>query len=79
MVLTSRVRDDRVRDLSESFRGHASLVGISDTEKADRDALDKMIEVVGPLHKRIGKVLHKLDDDDDTQAPSLSTSNTLAR
>jgi hypothetical protein len=68
MVLISRVRDNRVRELAETFREHASRVGISDTEEAGRNALDIVTEVLDPLHKRIGEVLRKLDEDDDTQS-----------
>jgi len=67
MVLTSRVRDDRVRELVETFRSNATHVGISHTEEAARAALAKMVEVLEPLHERIGEILRKLDDDEDTQ------------
>ena len=69
MVLTARVRDDRIRETVETFRTHAGRVGISRTEQAAREALDRMAEVLEPLHERIGEVLRKLDDDEDLQRP----------
>jgi uncharacterized membrane protein len=68
MVLTARVRDDRVREMVKTFRSHANRVGISLTKEADSEALHKMSEVLEPLHERIGEVLRKLDDDEDTGA-----------
>jgi hypothetical protein len=72
MVLTSRVRDDRVREIVESFRHHANCVGIARTREADREALEKMGELIQPLHERIGEVLRKLDDDEDADAAALT-------
>jgi hypothetical protein len=71
MVLTSRVRDDRTREMAKTFRSHANRVGISTTEQEDAQALYRMAEVLDPLHERIGEVLRKLDDDED--APRLDT------
>lgn len=69
MVLTSRVRDDRIREVVAAFRSHANCVGTSATREADRTALDKMSELIEPLHERIGEVLRKLDDDEAAGAP----------
>jgi len=68
MVLTSRVRDDRIREIAAAFRDHANSVGTSPTREADRKALEKMGELVEPLHARIGEVLRQLDDDEDANA-----------
>jgi len=67
MVLTSRVRDERIRELAETFRSYANMVGISQTEQAEKEAVRRAIELLQPLHERIGEVLRKLDDDEDAQ------------
>jgi hypothetical protein len=68
MVLTSRVRDDRIREIVTTFRSHANCVGTSPTRDADRKALAQMGELIEPLHTRIGEILRKLDDDEDAGA-----------
>jgi hypothetical protein len=65
LALTPRVRDERIREMVKTFRNHACNVGISWSEQAEQEAMDKMFEVVPPLHERIGEVLRKLDDDED--------------
>lgn len=65
MVLNSRVRDEHIRELAERFRGHANKIGILPSPQATEDASLKMIETIDPLHKRIGEILRKLDDDED--------------
>ena len=64
MVLTARVRDDRIRELVTKFRSHANRVGISKTREADLQALEGMSAALEPLHERIGEVLRTLDDDE---------------
>jgi hypothetical protein len=66
MVLTSRVRDDRIREIVSAFRTHANCVGTSPTREAATKALEKMSQLIEPLHTRIGEVLRQLDDDEDT-------------
>jgi uncharacterized membrane protein len=68
MVLTARVRDSHIQEMVQTFRNHASRVGISRTEEAEKEALARMSEVLEPLHQRIGEVLRKLDDDEDASA-----------
>jgi hypothetical protein len=65
MVLTTRVRDERIRELVTTFRSQANRVGISKTREAAKEALEQMSTVLEPLHERIGEVLRKLDDDED--------------
>jgi hypothetical protein len=48
------------------------MVGISQTEQADKEALFRMGQLLRPLHERIGEVLRKLDDDEDAQRPDTS-------
>jgi hypothetical protein len=65
MVLSARVRDDRIRQLAETFREHANRIGSSRTKELAGETLQKMAETLAPLHERIGEVLRKLDDDED--------------
>jgi len=67
MVLTSRVRDEQIREMVKTFKSNANRIGISPNEQATRKALEGMIEVLEPLHERIGEILRKLDDDEDAQ------------
>jgi len=64
MVLRARVRDDRIREMVESFRSLANVIGIS-SQEVSAAAWPKITEILGPLHERIGEVLRKLDDDED--------------
>jgi hypothetical protein len=68
MVLTARIRDDHIREMVQTFRNYAGRVGISRTEQAEKEALARMVEVLEPLHQRIGEILRKLDDDEDASA-----------
>ena len=51
MVLTSRVRDDCIRKMVNTFRSHASCVGITVTEQAEKEAIQHMLEVRAGLGK----------------------------
>jgi CHASE2 domain-containing sensor protein len=68
MMLTSRVRDDATRKMAETFRSHVNKIGICRTEKESEDIFNKIFPVLEPLHKRIGEILRKLDDDEDVQS-----------
>jgi hypothetical protein len=65
MLLTSRVRDDDIRELAETFRRAANEVPICPNAEAAGNSLAKMAEALGSLHQSIGKMLRKLDDDED--------------
>jgi uncharacterized coiled-coil protein SlyX len=67
MVLKARVRDDLIREMTGTFQSQANLVAISRSEQASKEVSDKMVGELGPLHERIGEVLRKLDDDEDSQ------------
>jgi hypothetical protein len=67
MLLTSRVRDDDIRELAETFRSEANQVALCRTAEAAKDALDKMGAVLTSLYKRTGEVLRKLDDDEASE------------
>ena len=65
MVLISRVRDERIRELAQSFRNQANLVGITGTQGGDAKAFAQMGSFLPLLHERIGQVLRSLDDEED--------------
>jgi hypothetical protein len=65
MVLTSRVRDDNIREMLKSLRSLSSVVGLSRTREQETEAMNKLGALLEPLHERIGEVLRKLDDDED--------------
>ena len=69
MLLTSRVRDDHIRQMANELRGHASRVGISPSKEDETKALESMGALLEPLYERIGGVIRKLDDDEDATAP----------
>lgn len=66
LVLTSRVRDQQIRELADSFRSEANKIGMPHrSREADRETLTKIGEFLEPLHKRIGEILRRIDDDED--------------
>jgi hypothetical protein len=67
MILTPRVRDDRIREMTKSSRSYVGSVVMSQTREAAMEALEKMINALEPLHERIGEVLRKMDDDEDAE------------
>jgi len=67
MVFASRVRDNEVRQMAETFRNRANMVGICKTEETSSDALNEMGKILEPLHARIGELLRQMDDDEEAQ------------
>jgi len=55
MLLTSRVRDDDIRELAETFRSAATWVTLCPNKEDSEAALSKMSETLGWLHKRTEK------------------------
>jgi hypothetical protein len=68
-LLTSRVRDDRVRELAAVMTREANRVPFSSNERGADDALIKMSKALNSFHERMGEVLRKLDDEKDASAP----------
>jgi hypothetical protein len=67
MLLTSRVRDDEIRELAETFRSEANKVPLCPNAQAAKNALDKMGTALVSLYKRTGEVLRKLEDDEASE------------
>jgi len=63
-----RVRDENVRELTKTFRDHATRLGVCRSREEGRQAAEAMGETIPLLHERIGLVLRKLDDDDESIA-----------
>jgi len=64
-TLCARVRDDGVRDLAGKFRACCTAVVHSESQADSASAMRDMVRVLDELNQQIGKVLRKLDDDDD--------------
>lgn len=73
MVLSPRVRDDRIRELATTFRNEAARVGICRGMQEATEAVSKMGASLQPLHEGIGEVLRKLDEDEEAQ-PTIPLS-----
>jgi len=66
LTLMVRVRDDGIRELMKTFRDHANRLGICRSKEESRQAADGMAAAIEPLQERIGMMLRKLDDDEDS-------------
>jgi hypothetical protein len=62
MLLTSRVRDDDIRELAETFKSEANRVTLCQNAEEARYALEKMGIALRSLYERTREVLRKLDD-----------------
>jgi hypothetical protein len=67
-LLRVRVRDQRVRQLTEVFSTACVNVVASKTETESQHALEHMMSALTDLHEQIGAILRNLDDDEDRMA-----------
>jgi hypothetical protein len=65
-MLRVRVRDEKVRELANSFQNQSYKVTQSESRDASEHAFIGLISVGSALHNRIGEVLRTLDDYEDT-------------
>ncbi len=66
LKLMVRVRDDGIREMTNTVRDHALKVGSCRTESEGRQAFDGVVAFLPALHERIGMILLKLDEEEDT-------------
>jgi hypothetical protein len=62
-LLSSRVRDDTVRQLTESFRAVSSKAILAETAADAHSQLQSLMGISNELHGRIGKLIRTIDDD----------------
>lgn len=62
MLLASRVRDDKVRELTERLRNQAAGVGISNNEHQGENRIMAAADTQQALIQRIGELLRDLDE-----------------
>jgi hypothetical protein len=61
-----RVRDDSIRVLMKEFRDHANEATLSTSREKSIQEMQEAIAVSESLHERIGLILRKLDDEEET-------------
>src|SRR5260370_30539930 len=64
LTLGVRVRDESARNLVESFRTHTNSISLKSNKKEAQDELTMSAQILETLQKRIGELLHKLDDEE---------------
>ena len=73
LMLTERVRDKEIRDLTKVFRSYVNQVGNCCSFEDEQIAIQKMGNAIPALQGRIGLVLRQLDDDEDTETEKRKT------
>lgn len=68
LQLLVRVHDDPIRQMTQALRTHATGIVTHRMEEDSTRAMKGMLEVIQPLHERIGLVLRQLDDDEEATA-----------
>jgi len=63
-MLSSRVRDDRVRQLVSQLKTASTDVVLAPNETAASHGLRSLMTVNEELHSRIGELIRTIDDDD---------------
>lgn len=63
-LLSSRVRDEAVRQLVEKFRTVSTDAILAETPANARRHLQELMGISNELHSRIGKLIRTIDDDD---------------
>jgi tellurite resistance-related uncharacterized protein len=63
-MLSSRVRDDRVRELAVQLKTASTDVVLAANQPAAFRGLQRLIAINGELHDRIGELIRTIDDDD---------------
>lgn len=61
-----RVRDDAVREMASKFRTAALQIAFCKSQGAAEQTMREMISVLDPLNERIGSIVRKLDDDEES-------------
>ena len=65
-LLSSRVRDDRVRELVDALKSRSADVLTSSDEASASHSMLQMMDINNELHGRIGELIRSIDDDDDS-------------
>jgi hypothetical protein len=66
MMLAARVKDDEIRELVETFKGHCIGVVISPTKVDSEISMSNMTETFEILNQNIGSLLRGLDNEEQT-------------